>query len=115
MKNFRQIKIVFNFQNFIVLNKMQACKLRSFNNKPLKIYEENELMGKREILKIDSNEVLDRSEMDIEEQNEKELQESIQDPTKIVSTPSFELVENTTTVQLYKSLWDRNGKKKFPP
>ena len=52
--------------------------------------------------------------MDIEEQNEKELQESIQDPTKIVSTPSFELVENTTTVQLYKSLWDRNGKKKFP-
>ena len=93
---------------------MQAYKLRSFNNKPLKIYDENELIGKTEILKIDSNEVLDRSEMDIEEQNEKELQESIQDSTKIVSTPSFELVENTTTVQLYKSLWDRNGKKKFP-
>ena len=93
---------------------MQAYKLRSFNNKPLKIYDENELIGKTEILKIDSNEVLDRSEMDIEEQNEKELQESIQDPTKIVSTPSFELAENTTTVQLYKSLWDRNGKKKFP-
>ena len=94
---------------------MQAFKLRSFNNKPLKIYNENELIGKMENLKLDSNEVLDRSEMDIEEQNEKELQESIQDSTKIVSTPSFELVENTTTVQLYKSLWDRNGKKKFPP
>ena len=94
---------------------MQAYKLRSFNNKPLKIYDENELIGKMENLKLDSNEVLDRSEMDIEEQNEKELQESIQDSTKIVSTPSFELVENTTTVQLYKSLWDRNGKKKFPP
>lgn len=94
---------------------MQAYKLRSFNNKPLKIYNENELIGKMENLKLDSNEVLDRSEMDIEEQNEKELQESIQDSTKIVSTPSFELVENTTTVQLYKSLWDRNGKKKFPP
>ena len=90
---------------------MQAYKLRSFNNKPLKIYNENELIGKMENLKLDSNEVLDRSEMDIEEQNEKELQESIQDSTKIVSTPSFELVENTTTVQLYKSLWDRNGKK----
>lgn len=94
---------------------MQAYKLRSFNNKPLKIYNENELIGKMENLKLDSNEVLDRSEMDIEEQNEKELQESIQDSTKIVSTPSFELVENTTTVQLYKSLWDRNGRKKFPP
>ena len=94
---------------------MQAHKLRSFNNKPLKIYNENELIGKMENLQLDSNEVLDRSEMDIEEQNEKELQESIQDSTKIVSTPSFELVENTTTVQLYKSLWDRNGKKKFPP
>ena len=93
---------------------MQAYKLRSFNNQPLKIYNENELMGKMENLKLDSNEVLDRSEMDIEEQNEKELQESIQDSTKIVSTPSFELAENTTTVQLYKSLWDRNGKKKFP-
>ena len=94
---------------------MQATKLRNFHIRPLEIYDENKLIGKMKKLKLESNEVLDRSEMDLEEQNEKELQESIKDSSKTISTPSFEIVEeNTTTNQIYKSLWDKNGKKKFP-
>ena len=94
---------------------MQTTKLRNFHLRPLEIYDENKIIGKMKKLKLESNEVLDRSEMYLEEQNEKELQESIQDSSKIISTPSFEIVEeNTTTNQIYKSLWDKNGKKKFP-
>ena len=101
---------------------------RAYDNNGLKIYDENELIkeDKRHSIKLEligkmkpaeSDEVLDRSEMDMEEQNEKELQESMHDSSKIISTPSFEIVENTTT-QLYKRLWEKNleknGMKKFP-
>ena len=101
---------------------------RALSNRPLKIFDENELIkeGKRHHIQLEkigkmksvmpadeSNEVLDRSEMDLEEQNEKEFQESMQDSSKIISTPSFETMENTTT-QLYRRMWGKNGKKKFP-
>ena len=107
---------------------------RAFCTRPLKIFDENELIkeNKRHQIKLEkigkmkhvipagadddesTNEVLDRSEMDFEEQNEKEFQESMEDSSKNISTPSFETVENSTTAQLYKRLWDKNGKKKFP-
>ena len=123
---------------FFFLNFRNSPKIemntRAFCTRPLKIFDENELIkeNKRHQIKLEkigkmkhvipagadddesTNEVLDRSEMDFEEQNEKEFQESMEDSSKTISTPSFETVENTTTAQLYKRLWEKNGKKKFP-
>ena len=38
------------------------------------------------------------------EENEKEFLESVLDSSKVISTPSFETVENSTT-KLYKRIW----------
>ena len=49
------------------------------------------------------------SGMKVEEENEKEFQESILDSSKNISTPSFEIVENSTT-KLYERLWKEKQK-----
>lgn len=97
---------------FRVRQKQLRTSLRILS-RPLPILDEEKLTGSHLLCGLEKiNDIHPNfidSGMKVEEENEKEFQESILDSSKNISTPSFEIVENSTT-KLYERLWKEKQK-----